>query len=68
MGCSGDQVGEDNMALSKRAQANIERQTRRLCGGAGRDQSEEEKIPPKKAKSRAEANIERQTALMNGKR
>lgn len=56
------------MALSKRAQANVERQTRRLCGGAGLDQPKSENVSQKKPKSRAELNIERQTALLNGKR
>lgn len=56
------------MALSKRSQANIERQSRRLCGSAGQSEFDQpEGRTPMKPKSRAEANIERQTAKFRGR-
>lgn len=59
------------MTMSNRAKANIERQTRKLIGGAGQaelNQPKSENVSQTKPKSRAELNIERQTALLNGKR
>jgi hypothetical protein len=55
------------MALSERAKANIERQTRILnseADAAKESQAELSKKASLKSKSRADLNIERQTAII----